>query len=112
MPRNIYGVTKTAAEDLCELLARDQRLPCLVLRTSRFFPEPDDLDEARSAYDDLNLKVNELVTAASISRTSSPRTCSRSSAHSAIGFGRYVISATTPFTRERPASSCAATRAP
>src|SRR5438270_14042182 len=36
VPRNIYGVTKTAAEDLCELVWRDHGLPCLILRTSRF----------------------------------------------------------------------------
>jgi UDP-glucose 4-epimerase len=38
-PRNIYGVTKTAAEDLCELIHAKHGLPVLVLRTSRFFPE-------------------------------------------------------------------------
>ena len=27
VPRNIYGVTKTAAEDLCELVHRDHDLP-------------------------------------------------------------------------------------
>ena len=42
VPKNIYGVTKVAAEDLCELAHRNQDLPCLVLRTSRFFPEADD----------------------------------------------------------------------
>ena len=42
VPRNIYGVTKTAAENLCELVWRDHGLPCLILRTSRFFPEDDD----------------------------------------------------------------------
>lgn len=41
-PRNVYGVTKLAAEDLVELTARDLGLPCLVLRTSRFFPEADE----------------------------------------------------------------------
>ena len=61
MPRNIYGVTKTAAENLCELVWRDHGLPCLILRTSRFFPEDDDRDDARAAFDDLNLKVNELL---------------------------------------------------
>src|ERR687894_582472 len=61
VPRNIYGVTKTAAEDLCELVHRDHGLPCLVLRTSRFFPEADDRDEVRTAYDDANVKVNELL---------------------------------------------------
>ena len=37
VPKNIYGVTKTAAEDLCELFHRDRGLACLILRTSRFF---------------------------------------------------------------------------
>ena len=61
VPRNVYGVTKTAAEDLCELVHRDHGLPCLILRTSRFFPEADDRDEVRAAYEDANLKVNELL---------------------------------------------------
>src|SRR6187401_28452 len=43
IPKNIYGVTKVAGEDLCALAARNQKLPCLVLRTSRFFPEDDDV---------------------------------------------------------------------
>src|ERR1700730_6113287 len=38
-PKNIYGVTKIAAEHLCELFHRDCGLRCLILRTSRFFPE-------------------------------------------------------------------------
>src|SRR5262249_32957574 len=35
VPKNIYGATKAAAEDLCQLFHRNQGLPCLVLRTSR-----------------------------------------------------------------------------
>src|SRR3954468_16634055 len=61
VPRNIYGVTKRAAEDLCELAYRDSGLPCLILRTSRFFPEGDDRDDVRTAYADANVKVNELL---------------------------------------------------
>src|SRR5690606_37353461 len=38
VPKNIYGVTKAAAEDLCKLFHRNQGLSCVVLRTSRFFP--------------------------------------------------------------------------
>jgi UDP-glucose 4-epimerase len=60
-PRNIYGATKVAAEDLCELVARDLGLPVVVLRTSRFFPEKDDRDDVRAAFDDANLKVNEFL---------------------------------------------------
>ena len=48
IPRNIYGVTKVAAEGLCQLFFRERRLPVIVLRTSRFFPEADD-DDAISA---------------------------------------------------------------
>jgi len=99
VPRNIYGVTKTAAEDLCELVHRDHGMPCLILRTSRFFPEADDRAEVRAAHDDTNIKVNELlyrrvdledlVSAHRLAMDGAPE----------IGFGRYIISATTPFTR-------------
>jgi UDP-glucose 4-epimerase len=98
VPRNIYGATKLAAEDLCELIARENRLPCLILRTSRFFPEPDDRDDVRGAYEDLNIKVNELlyrrvdvediVTSVELALERAPT----------IGFARYIISATSPFT--------------
>jgi UDP-glucose 4-epimerase len=100
VPRNIYGVTKTAAENVCELVHRDHGLPCLILRTSRFFPEADDRDEVRAAYADENLKVNELLyrrvdleDAVSAHRLALERAPE-------IGFGRYIISATTPFTPE------------
>src|SRR5687767_11350001 len=61
VPKNIYGVTKAAAEDLCQLAHRNQGLPCLVLRTSRFFPEADDDGARRAAYADDNLKANEYL---------------------------------------------------
>jgi UDP-glucose 4-epimerase len=100
VPRNIYGATKVAAEDLCQLVSRDHGLPCLVLRTSRFFPEPDDRDDVRSAYEDLNIKVNELLyRRADVEDivTAVERALERAPA---IGFGRYIISATSPFARE------------
>ena len=40
-PRNIYGVTKLSAEHLCRLYHLQSRLPVIVLRTARFFPEAD-----------------------------------------------------------------------
>jgi len=99
VPRNIYGVTKTAAENLCELVHRDHGLPVVVLRTSRFFPEPDDRDEVRAAYEDANLKANEylyrrvdlqdVVDAHLLAMARAPE----------IGFDRFIVSATTPFTR-------------
>jgi len=36
-------------------------LPCIVLRTSRFFPEQDDDKNVREAYSDDNVKVNEYL---------------------------------------------------
>jgi UDP-glucose 4-epimerase len=99
VPRNIYGATKRAAEDLCELAHRDGSLPCVILRTSRFFPEADDRDDVRNGYADLNVKVNELlyrrgdledmVSAHRLALERAPE----------LGFGRYIVSATTPFTR-------------
>jgi nucleoside-diphosphate-sugar epimerase len=93
-------VTKVAAEDLCELFHRNHRLACLILRTSRFFPEEDDNPATRLAYDDGNVKVNEflyrrvdledVVNAHLRAIEKAPR----------IGFGRYIISATTPFQPE------------
>lgn len=100
VPRNIYGVTKIAAEQVCELVHHDLGLPVVVLRTSRFFPEDDDRDEVRAAYDGLNTKVNEFlyrrvelqdaVDAHRLALARAPR----------LGFGRYIVSATPPFARE------------
>jgi UDP-glucose 4-epimerase len=99
VPKNIYGVTKVAAEDLCQLFHRDHRLPCIVLRTARFFPEEDDDREMRKAYADQNLKANEylfrrvdLVDAVNVHLLASERA-------PRLGFGRYIISATTPFSK-------------
>ena len=100
VPKNIYGVTKLAAEDLCELFQYRMSLPCIVLRTSRFFPEEDDDRNARQSFDDANLKVNELLhRRADIEDMVSAHLVAIERAP-AIGFGRYIISATTPFTRE------------
>ncbi len=38
-PRDMYDITKRAAEDLCQHFARAYGLPTICLRTSRFFPE-------------------------------------------------------------------------
>lgn len=100
LPRNVYGATKVAAEDLCELLHRDHGLPVVVLRVSRFFPEGDDRDDVRATYADGNIKANEFLyrrvdiqDAADAHRAALRRAPE-------LGFGRYIISATTPFTRE------------
>ena len=100
IPKNIYGVTKVAAEDLCQLFFRNQRLRCLVLRTSRFFPEEDDVPERRAAWDDDNLKVNELLyRRVDVEDVVSAHFCALEQA-ATLGFGRFIVSATTPFTRD------------
>lgn len=100
IPKNIYGVTKAAAEDLCELFNRNHGLPCLVLRTSRFFPEEDDDKDTRQTYEDGNVKANEfLYRRVDIEDVVSAHLLAIEKAPS-IGFGRYIVSATTPFTRD------------
>ena len=99
-PRNIYGVTKVAAEDLCRLVHRKHGLAVVVLRTSRFFPEDDDQQSTRLAYSNANVKANEflhrrvelddVVQAHLLALEQAGR----------IGFDRFIISATTPLRAE------------
>jgi len=100
VPKNIYGVTKAAAEDLCQLFHRNHGLACIVLRTSRFFPEEDDNGQLRHAYSDANIKVNEflyrrvdLEDVVSAHLLALERAC-------CLGFCKYIISATSPFGRD------------
>jgi nucleoside-diphosphate-sugar epimerase len=95
--KNIYGVTKTVAEDLCELQHRRHDLPCIILRTSRFFPEVDDNASLRGSYADANVKANEyLHRRVELQDVVDAHMRALEKAPS-IGFGRYIISATTPF---------------
>ncbi|GAL20383.1 UDP-glucose 4-epimerase [Vibrio maritimus] len=100
IPKNIYGVTKVSAEDLCRIFSRNHDLPCVVLRLSRFFQEEDDSPLARDLYNSDNLKCNEFlhrrvdiqdaVDAVVLAIEKAPK----------IKFSRLVISATTPFKNE------------
>lgn len=97
--KNIYGVTKIAAENLCQLFYRNHQLPCIVLKTSRFFPEADDNKTMRESYCDANIKANEflfrrvdvadIVEAHILAMTKTAD----------IGFGKYIISASSPFSK-------------
>jgi UDP-glucose 4-epimerase len=99
IPKNIYGITKLAAEELCALIHRLHGLPCIVLRTSRFFPEDDDLPERAAAHVDANLKLNELLyRRADIEDVVDAHLLALERAP-AIGFDRFIISATSPFER-------------
>ncbi len=95
-PRNIYGVTKLAAEGLCRQCHLTRGLNVVVLRTARFFPEEDDTTRTLSGP---NLKTNELL-----NRRASVQDMAR--AHLAaldkaadVGFGLYIVSAPTPFSK-------------
>lgn len=100
VPKNIYGVTKSAAEDLCQLIHRKQSLPCIVLRTSRFFPEEDDSKAMREMFSDDNAKANEyLFRRVDLEDAVSAHLCAVDRAPE-IGFERYIVSATSPFERE------------
>jgi len=100
IPRNIYGVTKAAAEDLCELFQRQCGLACVVLRTSRFFPEQDDNPATRESYEDGNVKANEYLNRrVEIADVVEAHLLAIKRAPT-IGFGRYIISATSPFQRD------------
>ena len=95
-PRNIYGVTKLAAEGLCRLHHFEHGLNCVILRTGRFFPEEDDtLRELSGA----NLKANEFLHRRLTVEDAAEAHVVALERAPAIGFGTFVISAPTPFVR-------------
>jgi len=97
VPKNIYGTTKLMAENLCELFFRERGLPVVILRTSRFFPEDDDDVAMRSAYPRDNAQANELLyRRLDITDAVSAHLLAATRAGE-IGFGRYIVSATSPF---------------
>ena len=76
---------------------RNTGLPCIVLKTSRFFPEADDDKSKRDAFDNDNLKVNELLfRRADIEDMVTAHLLAFRKAD-AIGFDRLIVTATTPF---------------
>jgi UDP-glucose 4-epimerase len=99
LPKNIYGATKLGAEHLCEMFANNGRLPVIILRTSRFFREEDDSPDLRNRFTLDNVQLNELlyrrvdlkdaVEAHTLALDRAPR----------LRFGRFIISAPTPFCR-------------
>lgn len=98
-PRNIYGVTKLAAEELCRLFNHLHGLPVLVLRTSRFFPEEDDMAHAIVQSGE-NTKANEfLFRRLSVEDAAEAHVLALSKAKE-IGFDTFIVSAPTPFHRE------------
>ncbi|KFG82231.1 NAD dependent epimerase/dehydratase family protein [Metarhizium anisopliae] len=100
VPKNIYGVTKVAAEDMCALVQRQTGMPVLVLRTSRFFPEEDDDGDRRRAMGDDNLKVLELAyRRCDVEDIVSAAVCAMGRARD-VKWAKYIISAPPPFSRD------------
>jgi nucleoside-diphosphate-sugar epimerase len=98
-PRNIYGVTKRAAEELCRLFNHLHKLPIVILRTSRFFPEEDDMAHA-IAQSGENTKANEfLFRRLSVEDAAEAHVAALAKAPE-IGFDTFIISAMTPFSRD------------
>ena len=95
-PRNIYGVTKRAAEELCRLFNHLHNLPIVILRTSRFFPEEDDMAHA-IAQSGENTKANEfLFRRLSVEDAAEAHVVALHKAPE-IGFDTFIVSALTPF---------------
>jgi UDP-glucose 4-epimerase len=98
LPRNIYGVTKHAAEHLCRLFHQLHKLPVLILRTARFFPEEDDMADSISQSGP-NTKANELLfRRLSVEDAAESHVVAIAKAPE-IGFDIFIISARTPFHR-------------
>ncbi|HEY8604485.1 NAD(P)-dependent oxidoreductase [Tsuneonella suprasediminis] len=96
-PRNIYGVTKLAAEQLCRLHFLEHGLNCIVLRPSRFFPEED--DTLRNLCGD-NQKANEFLHRRLTVEDAARAHIRALEMAPALGFDTFILSAPTPFMRE------------
>jgi UDP-glucose 4-epimerase len=96
LPRNIYGVTKLSAEHMCRLFHELHGLPVVILRTSRFFPEDDDMAHA-IIQSEPNTKANEfLFRRLTVEDAAESHLVALAKAPE-IGFDTFIISATTPF---------------
>ncbi|MEM6901061.1 MAG: NAD(P)-dependent oxidoreductase [Pseudomonadota bacterium] len=93
-PRNIYGVTKLAAEGLCRMYHLVHGMNVIVLRTSRFFPEDDDTINEMPGP---NLKSNELLNRRATVDDMARAHLTALESVDDVGFGLYLVSAPTPF---------------
>lgn len=96
-PRNIYGVTKLAAEGLCRIYGAEHGMACMVLRTSRFFPEDDDTHAVPSGP---NLKANELLHRRLTVEDAADAHIAALEQAPEVGSDVLIVSAPTPFARD------------
>lgn len=102
-PRNVYGITKLAAEQLCRLVHREHGLPVVMLRTSRFFPEADDMAHA-IAQSDENTKANELLFRRLTVEDAALAHLMALDRAPGLGFDLFIVSAPPPFSRTEAAA--------
>lgn len=95
-PRNIYGITKLAAEQAVKLVHREHGINVAILRTGRFFPEDDDTHAVPSGE---NLKANELLHRRLTVEDAAAAHLAALEAAPAIGCDSFVLSAPPPFVR-------------
>lgn len=100
-PRNVYGVTKLAAEGLCRVHFLEHGLNCVVLRTARFFPEEDDTQRELSGP---NLKANEFLNRRLTVEDAADAHVVALDRAPGVGFEIFVVSAPTPFVRSEAAA--------
>ncbi|KTE44242.1 MULTISPECIES: NAD-dependent epimerase/dehydratase family protein [unclassified Sphingopyxis] len=99
-PRNIYGITKLAAEQACRLVHREHGINVAILRTGRFFPEDDDTHAVPSGE---NLKANELLNRRLTVEDAAAAHLAALEAAPAIGCDTFILSAPPPFARDEAA---------
>ena len=93
-PRNIYGLTKRSAEQLCALAHREHGLPIVILRTGRFFPEDDDTHSHPSGE---NIKANEFLNRRLTVEDAAEAHLAALAKAPALGLETFIISAPPPF---------------
>jgi UDP-glucose 4-epimerase len=95
LPRNIYGVSKLSAEHICRLFHELHRLPVIILRTSRFFPEEDDMADM-IVQSEPNTKANEFLFRRLTVEDAAESHVAALAKAPALGFDTFIISARTP----------------
>jgi nucleoside-diphosphate-sugar epimerase len=95
-PRNIYGITKLAAEQAVKLVHREHGIHVAILRTGRFFPEDDDTHAVPGGE---NLKANELLHRRLTVEDAAAAHLAALEAAPQIGCDTFILSAPPPFAR-------------
>jgi nucleoside-diphosphate-sugar epimerase len=96
-PRNIYGLTKLAAEALCRCTHAESGMAVIILRTGRFFPEDDDTHKVPSGP---NLKANEFLNRRLTVEDAAEAHVVALAKAPALGCETFILSAPPTFARE------------